>query len=101
MRRIPAYITAHLAHLERVQSFGITHVDPHCLLLFLNEVTFIFDLEKKIRFSIQFNIQLSCKLQLTDTMVAKQISFSPQKMISFYNAPEICSCSEPNIDFFF
>lgn len=52
MRRTHTYITAHLAHLERVQSFGITHVDPHCSLLFLNEVTFIFDLEQSTFYSL-------------------------------------------------
>lgn len=52
MRRTHTYITAHLAHLERVQSFGITHVDPHCPLLFLNEVTFIFDLEQNTFYSL-------------------------------------------------
>lgn len=31
-----AYITAHLGHLERVQGLGITHVDPHRLLLVLH-----------------------------------------------------------------
>lgn len=93
MRRTSAYVTAHLAHLERVQSFGITSVDPHCPLLFLNEVTFIFDLEQNMFYSIQFNIQLSCKLKFTHTVVAKVIRtpdryfFSPQKK---YNAPEIC-----------
>lgn len=84
-----AYVTAHLAHLERVQSFGITRVDPHCPLFFLNEVTFIFDLEQHTFYSIQFNIQLSCKLKFTLTVVAKVIRgphrsfFCPQKWFNF------------------
>lgn len=87
LRRTSAYVTAHLAHLERVQSFGIASVDPHCPLLFLNEVTFIFDLEQNMFYSIQFNIQLSCKLKFTHTVVAKVIRtpdryfFSPPKKV--------------------
>ena len=58
MRRMSAYVTAHLAHLKRVQSFGITHVDPHCPLLSLNKVTFIFDLEQNKFYLIELNIRL-------------------------------------------
>lgn len=40
-----AYIAAHLGHLERVQSLGVAHVDPHCLFLVLHVGLFVFNLK--------------------------------------------------------
>lgn len=42
---ITAYITAHLGHLERVQSLRITHVEPHCLFLVLHVGFLVFNLK--------------------------------------------------------
>lgn len=45
MKMTSAYIAAHLAHLQRVQSLGITHVDPHCLFLVLHVGLFVLNLK--------------------------------------------------------
>lgn len=46
-KKTPTYITAHFCHFERVQGFGVTHVDPHCLLLVLCVALLVFNLKQQ------------------------------------------------------
>lgn len=47
------YIAVHLSHLERVQSLGVTHVDPHRFFLVPHVGLFVFNL-KHMSISLNF-----------------------------------------------
>lgn len=64
-----AYITAHLGHLERVQSLGVTHVDPHCLLLVLHVGFLVFYLNTNDHLN-QLNHHISLQPRYCPDMTA-------------------------------